>query len=328
MANSNNNAATSGDFAAFEDGVYTYSKRGPKRKSASRGDLLEDTLETLYSEHRYIASLLDTIEEQEQRMRPGKIPDYNLLLDILDYLTHYPDQYHHPREDILFAQMLENDSQFQSKLDRLQREHETLRHYNAELFNELTRIAAGRPIDQASLQKSIRRYLSGYRKHMDYESKQIFPSASGELNATDVKKLEARTLFKDDPLFGAEVQYRYRRLGRQVQARVGMASQQLIAREMSGIESVIENVTVFVETLGRLRAAVDGQGRGAWQEQVAAIKQHTQWREGPSFLFLPLALARNHHRQVKEGVGEIRQILQRHGRADNNTKSTRSKKGK
>lgn len=328
MANSNNSAATKDDFAAFEDSVYTYSKRGLKRKSASHGDPLTDTLETLYSEHRYIASLLDAMEDQEKRMRPGKIPDYNLLLEILDYLTHYPDQYHHPREDMLFAHMLKSDSKFQSRLDRLQREHKTLRHYNAELFNELTRIADGRPIDQAGLRKSIQRYLSGYRKHMDYESRQIFPLAKGELNAADVKKLEASTRFSDDPLFGAEVQYKYRRLGRKVQAKLGMASQQLIAREMSGIESAIGNLTGFVETLGQLRAAVNGQRLGAWQEQLDTIKSHTHWSEGPRLLSLPVALVRNHSRQVKEGTAEFRQILGRRGKTGVRNKSTRSTKGK
>ena len=252
MAISSNRAAAGEDFAAFEDGVYAYSKRGPSRKVAFRGDPLRDTLETLYSEHRYIASLLDTIEEQEKRMRPGKVPDYNLLLDILDYLTHYPDKYHHPREDMLFAHILESDREFQPSLDRLQREHKTLHHYNTELFNELTRIADGRPVEQASLKQSIQRYLSGYRKHMDYESTQIFPRATGELDPADLKKLKANTRFSDDPVFGAEVQYKYRRLRRQLQAKVEVASQQLIAREMSGIESAIENLTAAVETLGKL----------------------------------------------------------------------------
>ena len=68
-------------------------------------------------------------------MRPGKVPDYHLLLEIVDYLTHYPDQYHHPREDLLFTRMLESDSKFRRKLDRLEREHDTLLHFTHELFN-------------------------------------------------------------------------------------------------------------------------------------------------------------------------------------------------
>ena len=47
MVNSNNDAATSEDFAAFEDGVYAYSIRGPNRKVALRGDPLRDTPTTL-----------------------------------------------------------------------------------------------------------------------------------------------------------------------------------------------------------------------------------------------------------------------------------------
>jgi hemerythrin-like domain-containing protein len=328
MADNSSNTVTGSDFAAFEDGVYTYSKRGPKRKSESRGDPLKDTLETLYSEHRYIASLLDTLEQQAERLTPGKIPDYNLLLEILDYLIHYPDQYHHPREDLLFAHMLERDSKFQAKLDRLLREHETLHHYNTELFKELTRIADGRPADQAELRSSIERFIAGYRQHIDYESKEIFPRAKGTLSAADVKKLEARTRYRDDPLFGADVQQQYRRVGRQVQARVGIASQQLIATEMSGIESLIENLTGAVDTASKLRTAAQEQRREAWQEQLNTIKDHARAGESPNILLLPLALARIHRRQVKEGVQELREILGRRGQTGGDAQSPRSKKGK
>lgn len=325
MAENSSNTAATDDFAAFEDSVYTYSKRGPARKSSQRGDPLRDTLETLYSEHRYIASLLDTLEQQAERLKPGKIPDFHLLLEILDYLTHYPDQYHHPREDMLFTHMLESDSKFQPKLDRLLREHETLHHYNRELFNELTRITEGRPVDGAELEASIGRFIAGYRQHIDYESKEVFPQAKGKLSAADVRKLDAKTRYIDDPLFGGEVQYKYRRVGRQVQARVEMAGQQLIAREMSGIETVIGNLTTAVDKMGKLRTAIDDQGRNAWQEQVDTFRDHARRGEGPNILFLPLALARNNRRQVKDGIGELRDILGRDRKRAANGKSGRTK---
>ena len=64
---------------------------------------LSSLLDTLYNEHRYILSLLDNLEQQSLRLKSGKVPDYQLLLDSIDYLTHYPDRYHHSREDLLFA---------------------------------------------------------------------------------------------------------------------------------------------------------------------------------------------------------------------------------
>jgi hemerythrin-like domain-containing protein len=297
------------DFAAFEDESFSYSRRGPNRKSAPREDPLQDILETLYSEHRYISSLLDSLEQQAEKLKPGKVPDYYLLLEIIDYLTHYPDQYHHPREDLLFSGMLKNDSKFRAKLDRLEREHETLHSFTHELFNELTRVKEGRPVHRPELLRRISGYISGYRKHIDYENRQVFPRARGGLTAADLKKLNAKTRYIDDPLFGGQVQYQYRRLGRNLQARVEVASQDLIVREMTGIESFIENLSGLVDTLDQLKDTVNKRRRDSWREQMDTVKAHARFNESPNIISLPGALMKNHLRHLDEGFSEAREIL-------------------
>jgi len=305
----NGASSTADDFADFEDGSYFYSRKGPDRKSVPPDDPLRDILETLYSEHRYISSLLDTLEQQAARLRPGKIPDYHLLLEIVDYLVHYPDQYHHPREDLLFTRMLESDSAFGAKLERLEREHATLHHFTHELFNELTGIANGRPVDGPGLARRIERYIDGYRQHMDYENRQVFPRAKGGLSAADLNTLSAKTRYIDDPLFGGEVQYQYQRLGRSLQSRVEVASQQLIAREMSGIESAIKRLSGLVDTVEKMKTTAKRQRKENLREQLDTVKTHVRFNKGPNIVFLPGALVRNHLRHLDQGFGEMREIL-------------------
>jgi hemerythrin-like domain-containing protein len=309
VTDQNRAASTVDDFADFEDGSYTYSRKGPDRKSVPPVDPLRDILETLYSEHRYISSLLDTLEQQAARLRPRKIPDYHLLLEMVDYLAQYPDQYHHPREDLLFSRMLDSDSTFGTKLERLEREHDTLHRFTHELFNELTRIADGRPVERPELSRRIERYIDGYRRHMDYENSQVFPLAKGTLSAADLNKLSAKTRYIDDPLFGGEVQYQYRRLARSLQTRVELASQQLVAREMSGIESLIERLSGLVDTLEKIKTTARRQGKENWREQVDTVKAHARFNDGPNIVFLPGALVRNHLRHLNDGFGEMREML-------------------
>ena len=92
MANRNSTVRSAENAADFEDETSVYHRGGPKRKAVENGDALVGIIETLNSEHRYIHSLLDTLEKQAAKLKPGKIPDYHLLLDIVDYLTHYPDE--------------------------------------------------------------------------------------------------------------------------------------------------------------------------------------------------------------------------------------------
>lgn len=241
------------DLARFEDDVYSYSIEGPKKASQRSAGDLRDILETLESEHCYITSLLESLEQQARRLKPGKIPDYHLLHEIVDYLIHYPSQYHHPREDLLFSQMLEYDKGFQARLDRLQREHETLGQYTRELFNELTLAIEGRPVDRPDLRRLILNYINGYRRHMDFETKEIFPLAKGSLSNRDIKRLQLKTRYVDDPLFGGAFQYRYRRLRRNIGAKMEIAGQELITRERQGIESGIVYLERIVDALTRMR---------------------------------------------------------------------------
>ena len=90
-----------------------------KERKGQADSALVGVIEMLYSEHSHFLSLLDTLEQETEKLKPGKVPDYHLLLDIVDYLTHYPDQYHHPREDLLFAKMLNSDKSFKTDLERL-----------------------------------------------------------------------------------------------------------------------------------------------------------------------------------------------------------------
>lgn len=315
MKKNDNVAGSTSDVLEFDDKSYSYSRAGPSRKGSRKTatDALGDILEILYSEHRYLASLLDTLEKENARLKPGKIPDYSLLLDIVDYLTHYPEQYHHPREDLLFAKMAEHDEGFKPLLERLEREHQALQMYNHDLLTELTQIAAGRAVKRPELLRSIKNYIARYRQHMDYESQEVFPRAKGSLSAAHRRKLGEKTLYLDDPLFGGDLQYQYRRLGRSLQTRVEVAGQDLVAREVSVIYSTIGKLSQVVDTVEKLTTAVGRQGRESWREQKDTIRNHAQADAGPNIALLPLALIKGHGRQWREGIAEILQILRDSG---------------
>lgn len=221
---------------------------GDKPARQKTGKLTE-IVNVLCDEHRYIKSLLDALEQQSLKLKPGKVPDYQLLRDSVDYLTHYPDQYHHPREDLLFATLLKQDKGFSDRMNRLQREHETLRHYNDQLFTELTAIVEGAPADQATLRQKLERYIKGYRQHIAYETKEIFPRAKGTLRAPQLKKLQERTQYLDDPLFGDRISQRYHRLGRQLNLRAATLRDDILDKQFSLLETMLDNLTRISETM-------------------------------------------------------------------------------
>lgn len=259
----------------FEDEQYRYTGEGPVPKSLSSSDALPDILATLNSEHRYIHALLDILEGQVDKLRPGRIADYQLLLDVVEYLFQYPDRYHHPREDLLFGSLLKQDAGFRKYEKRLEREHQTIKTYNEQLFQELRGIVSGRRVEQHRLRQSLQRYVSGYRKHMEFESEEIFPRAQGHLGKRELEKLGARTRYIDDPIFGRDVQQRFRRLARDLGSRFSELSVDLAAAELTLLEKAMRHLDQGMRSIDenllrrRAKASPAGTGRGAsWQARV------------------------------------------------------------
>jgi acetyl esterase/lipase/hemerythrin-like domain-containing protein len=213
-------------------------------------DDYDGVMDILYQEHGYILSLLDMLEEAAARLEPRRVPDFLLLRDIVDYLLHYPDQYHHPREDLVFAGLRRNNPDFHSSYDRLQREHGALHDRNSSLFEQLSYVCEGRPADRKSLLRAIMDYVEAYRAHIEFESQEIFPLARIRLTKSQLRKIEEKTRFQNDPLFGAGVRRQYHRLKRLVRLRVASAEQDVLFRQFEFLESLLENLT---ETTTALR---------------------------------------------------------------------------
>jgi monoterpene epsilon-lactone hydrolase len=283
MSKCNPTATKTEQLLRFEDEKFSVSDRGPHAKATEDSDALAGIIETLYGEHAYLSALLDRLESEASKLEPGKVPDYALLLEIVDYLTHYPDQYHHPREDLLFSSLLRSDGEFETRLGRLQREHQTLHSYNDALFDELSDIARGRPADRPRLLRNLVRYLDGYRRHMEYESKEIFPHAQGTLTRRELGELDAKTRTIDDPIFGARLQRRYHRLGRTLRSTVGGIQSDLIAAEIGAIGSTIERLSELADSMAELRENWSGSLASLLQDRAGRLKASLGLAPRPSW---------------------------------------------
>ena len=63
--------------------------------------LLADLLNDLREDHRNMSIMLDLLSSQIEHIRDGERPDYELIHDIMRYMTVYSDAVHHPKEDLL-----------------------------------------------------------------------------------------------------------------------------------------------------------------------------------------------------------------------------------
>ena len=187
---------------------------------------MSDPIALWHAEHVNFGTLLDLLEGQLDLFHKGESPDYELMLDIMYYMTHYPDVLHHPKEDLAFAKMKERDLSVGSVVDELTGQHARLKEIGTTLVHALDDIVNGSITSRERVEDPARAYIAYFRSHMHTEETAILPLATSLLRARDWTAIDAAIRHFDDPLFGMDGEQRYAALRQQIarEARVSPAS--------------------------------------------------------------------------------------------------------
>ncbi len=177
---------------------------------------MADILALWHAEHAKFSRLLTVLDGQLATFHSAEIPDYELMRDVIDYLTRYADAFHHPREDAGFARLLERDPTLTPEVARLTQEHRVIANAGRDLFERLEQIVAGAIVSRESLESAAATYLGYYRAHLGREEQVILPAAGRLLTPEDWAAIERSTVAGRDPLFGDDVDARFRELRRRI----------------------------------------------------------------------------------------------------------------
>ncbi len=169
-----------------------------------------------HAEHLNFARLLDLLETELTAFRGGARPNYDLMVDIVYYLRNFGDLLHHPREDVAFARLVERDPEMQLVTNRLLQEHRVIAKAGDELSNRLSEAVGDIPTPRAAVEAAAATYLVYYRHHLAKEEGEVIPRAAKLLTEEDWAAVAATVPAGPDPLFGDNVEARFRELRRQI----------------------------------------------------------------------------------------------------------------
>jgi hemerythrin-like domain-containing protein len=153
-------------------------------------------IDALRQEHESMWRLLEVLERQVQ---DDGVPDFDLVQEIVAYFLTYPDQYHHPKEDLIYRALRRCDPETAICLDDIEAEHEELGIATRELAKvSATAREAGRaPPGFTAL---LRAFVASYREHIRKEEQGFFPYALATLEPREWADLEAEVTDPTDPL--------------------------------------------------------------------------------------------------------------------------------
>ena len=169
-----------------------------------------------HAEHVNFGRLLDILEGQLAEFHDAGKPNYDLMRDIVSYLRHFPDQHHHPREDVAFALLAKRDPAMKIPLARLQQEHRVIASAGEDLLKALDEVESGSLVERAAVEAIAAMYLVYYRHHIATEEREVLPHAKKLLGTEDWAAVALARPAARDPLFGDESDAGYRELRRHI----------------------------------------------------------------------------------------------------------------
>ena len=178
--------------------------------------LMADLLSDLHEDHRNMSIMLDLLSQQIDHIRDGERPDYELIHDIMRYMTTYSDAVHHPKEDILYSAMRAEKPELAKGLEQVAPEHEEIAALGETLRNDVEAVASGAAITRERLVTDTAKYVRTLRRHMAWEEEDLFRRARDLIRGEADMFIDISNFDRLDPVFGPEREHSFENLLRNI----------------------------------------------------------------------------------------------------------------
>jgi hemerythrin-like domain-containing protein len=179
---------------------------------------MADILDDLREDHRNMAILLNLLERETERIRKGEKPDFELIHDIMRYMTVYSDAVHHPKEDLLYAAIKTERPSFAAELERVGPEHRELAGLGERLRNDIEAVVSGATVSRKRLIADTEEYVRKLLHHMAWEEGDLFRRASELINDEKAMFVDVSDFDTLDPVFGPEREHSFANLLQNIKA--------------------------------------------------------------------------------------------------------------
>ena len=177
---------------------------------------MSNIIQILLEEHRNIDKLLLVLENELEVFDRSEVPDYEILQAVLQYFEDYPENFHHPKEDMVFEKLKMRDPAAVERIGDVEAEHELETSRLRRLIEAVDKILAGREFLRQAFHDVMSDFIKHQRQHMDKEERLLFPAAVQRLRPEDWADIDARLNDRKDPLFNGVVETKFQALQRTI----------------------------------------------------------------------------------------------------------------
>ena len=169
-------------------------------------------MQELRDDHRNMSIVLDLLDEVVQATTAGEDPDFELIDEIMRYMTVYPDAVHHPKEDIVYRQLRVERPDLAEGLDDVPADHLAIAELGTALRDDVEAINMGGAVRRQKLIDDMSGYVDRLRQHMNWEESDLFKRIDQMLEENKPEVDVSQYDHSKDPVFELEIEAGFRRL--------------------------------------------------------------------------------------------------------------------
>ncbi len=169
-------------------------------------------IDSLQRDHKNIEQLLKVLEQELEVFDSSERPDYEVIEAVVKYFKAYPDQFHHPKEELVFNKIKEVSPQSIPEIGDLGEEHINESRYLKQFAETVRNVLANVEVPRETFRNNVRDFIDNEREHMRMEEEKFFPVAKRVLSDADWDELNTRLVSSTDPLFDKSEKDRFGRL--------------------------------------------------------------------------------------------------------------------
>ncbi|MCP3870489.1 MAG: purine catabolism protein pucG [Gammaproteobacteria bacterium] len=173
---------------------------------------MHELLEKLHEDHKNLDKVLSLLSSQLDHFCAGRESNFDLKIELLEYLETYADQGHHPFEDRIYEVGIKRLDDQSHVLERLLSQHGKLTAATHKFRMSLESILHDGVMSRAELETQGREFVALQRLHLNLEESEVFPLLDARLTKEDWAEIEANLPSHDDPVFEKPDQVRFSNL--------------------------------------------------------------------------------------------------------------------
>ncbi len=295
--------------AADRSKTVTVEDKTEQNSNNQLSKLATGIMRTLHGEHKYITVLQNSLEKQTKQLEPGGKPDYRILSDMLDYIANYPDEFHHPLEDVIFKRLVKRHHASIGTIEELLGQHQDMARDTQFLLKQVNAICAGKQKPMRNqLRQDLQNYVAFYRAHINLEEGEVFPAAKKYLQESDWQAINNSLHVVEDPVFSETNTHKYKNLASYINDKSEATIADFAQAQLFSVEALIESVQAGRDGFGEIQEVCKRHMRNQYKTNVETLTDSRE-EKASALLSMPRQVVSHGLKGSGETLREIGKVL-------------------